>query len=310
MTISNMSRRLLLIGAAILIVLAGLVGLAAYRSGQTTSLISDTYQPTQAEIAMFAHLRHASPSQAQDASNALAPMRYDMLVPGHYDVYVAQSSFRTIYTDHPMIIMMRPGVKWLGGQLGHIWLLAQGLLYENIDLKAHPQLKQGQDLYRHFVGSTILYDPFCRAVELAVGTIDACRATAQQRLALGGDHRLQILLPTPNPSTYGLRPFEQYDWTTPVSQLTYLTPLAEVAPPQYTVLTQLSQHIGGGQFGNRKLFTLTMRKVYQNVSQFSLVPVSIIDPLIYYCIHDPEVVKTYFGSDAIAQITQYKQYCQ
>jgi hypothetical protein len=269
------------------------------------------------EAAMFASLRQATAVEAQEAQSALGDLQYDRDRPPKYDTYVATSNFRTVYSGHPIVVLMRPGVKWQGGPLGNTTLVMQ---LTRAQFKAGETRAFNWDEALRFVGARVIYDPICLAHVLGYATLAACKAPPAQRaaaerrasrmLAMSDSQRDQYLskmdASVPQGSYVGTR------WLTPAGANVVLplpaagltqahhVPVAVISFDQkdgkvagahqtgtdYRDITlfpevalRAGQKITGGSLGGWDVFLPKAQRTYRNVADYDLTHIELVDPL-------------------------------
>ncbi len=289
----------LVAGAALLVV----IGIVAVLQRNK----DDAYQPTVAEVQMFSHLRHATGTEAKNARGAMYEIEYDAKKPTTIDTYVATSDFHTAYTPHHMAIMLYPGVKWLGGQLGQAILVTR-LTDAQYRWKPDAKFKKSID---NFNLANVVYDPFCRAYNLGAATLKACQSTPEQRRSVTTAQESIRNMTTDQgyevqKAVYDLPVGRtvKYAWTEPIGAETLLAPPTASSEFKVTVLRP-GQILAGGNLGSRYIVLSTTYRRYHNVGEYDDARVVIIDPVVQHC-DDYSGVKPYLGPEVI---TYYGRYC-
>jgi hypothetical protein len=162
---SRMRRRLALAAALLAVVGLGSVGCES----------SDAHP-----AAIQGDVRPATAVEARQAQDALWYQQSDSHHPPRYEVYVAIGDFHTVYSDRAVVVLMHPGVHWLGGALGNTTLVMQ--VTEEQLAKGRVTAAAWRNAQR-FAGASIVYDPICWAHTLGYATEAACKATPAQRAA-------------------------------------------------------------------------------------------------------------------------------
>lgn len=271
------------------------------------------YRPTAAEAPLFKHLRPATAQESQEGEWALTNAEFG--THPHFDVYVATSSFSTVYTAHPMIILVNPGAQWLGGQLGQIYL---ALRVTDKDYRASwAHNAQTEYDIKHFAGAQVIYDPFCMMAAIGAATLDACKASPQQRAAAAKAASPNSLQPMTSSEIKPLdrgqvldlpySPWSIIHWTTLAAQDTVITP--DMGPVsvhgktiyQVTVLHP-GQKLTGGELGTRFLVLPRTYRAYYNDAQYDTRRIVVEDPIPGLCnpARSDYAFKTYLGPAVIA----------
>lgn len=308
--------RLGLIAIVCTIVLALAAGIGIYLSQDDSKPL---YTPTAAEAPMFAHLKHASSAEAKQGTDVTnGDLAHDWHHPtanDRYDVYVATGDFRTTYTDHRMIIMVRPGAKWLGGSLGQIVLV-----FRISDAEYNKNWKHNKESRRsveEFGFANIVYDPFCRAYNLGSATKEACMSSQAERAAVAATQlNLRAMKDAESEPYYRSAPDlvsgpnVGYDWTTPSGDTTALTRANARNAGHggvYLPVTVLKkgQKLTGGELGGRSVVLPATYRRYSNVADYDTAHVVLVDPIRYYCQGDTLGIRPYLGRDVIERYTGY-----
>ena len=298
-------------GKAAIVLSIVLVALAAVGA---INYFNRGYQPTKAEAQMFAHLTPATGVQQTDASNALGGLHYDWNSPGTYDVYVAHGSFKTVYTAHPMVIMMSRGTKWLGGSLGQITLVMQLTPSEIANTNKAPNV---QSAIRNWDYANTLYDPLCLAYDFGYATKQSCESTPAQRERVTISQ--QVLTPLASKRADALNQLAQFqyfgsgavglmnDWTTPAGRATAFVPAPDSNQrPDGTTrfpMTYLhrGQVITGGVLGMREVVLPITYRTYAGDRQYRVID----DPVVFSC-NPTDGIKAYLGP---VPLKMYAPYC-
>jgi hypothetical protein len=290
----------LVAGAALLVVI-GIVAVIQHNK-------DDAYQPTAAEVPMFSHLRHATGTEANNARDAMYEIEHDAKKPTTIDTYVATSDFRTVYTPHHMAIMLYPGVKWLGGQLGQVILVTR-LTDAQYHWKPDAKFKKQID---NFYLANVVYDPFCRAYNMGAATLKACQSTPEQRRSVTTAQQSALRGMTADEAYEMSRAIYdlpvgrtvKYAWTEPIGTEMLLAPPMASPEVKVTVLRP-GQILTGGNLGSRYVALSTTYHRYYNVAEYDDARVVIVDPVVHLC-DDYSGVKPYLGPEVI---TYYGRYC-
>lgn len=261
----------------------------------------DTYKPTAAETPMFAHLRQATPEEAQNAERAIHFVQHTTGQPTTLDTYVATKDFRTVHTTHPMAIMMSPGVKWLGGPLGQVVLVMRVT-----DAQVKSQQPKATDEFKtkvkNFAMAKVVYDPVCRALNLGAATQEACKATPQERAATTPAAQTPL---RQMPETEVKR-FNQeapvvaslntggVEWVATNSQQ---VTLAAQTTPSATVL-QPGHRLHGGSLGRRLLVLPRTYSHHYSAAQFGEARIVLGDVVAANC-NSSTGIRDYLDADVI-----------
>ena len=271
------------------------------------------YQPTASEAPMFKHLRPATVQESQEGGWALTNAEFG--THPHFDVYVAVSSFNTVYTAHPMIILVNPGVQWLGGQLGQIYLV---LRVTDQDYQAS-WTHNAQTKYdiQHFAGAQVIYNPFCMMEAVGAATLDACKASPQQRHATAESADPNSLQPMTSAEIKPLdrdqvldlpySPWSIMHWTSLAAQDTVITPdqgpysVGGKSLYQVTVLHP-GQRLTGGELGTRFLVLPSSYRAYYNDAHYDTRRIVVTDPIPGLCnpVRSDYAFRSYLGPAVIA----------